>query len=621
MDTIEDGSVQNHYTTGTGHRRKRSRRGPVHLPEGPHGARIRYAAESEAALAEIERELKELEAREARHEVLERTRESQQRSYTTAQAAQAHILDPAAFLREVPLRQPWPGQRKLADILAVVEARSGGRSIEETRGGVVADGTGMGKSMGLILRWLDDTQQRVREGKPRFGQPTMIVVPKILVPQWEREFRRTCSSLALTFETITTTLHERAKAAVLHVDCDYIRSCVDIVLTTYDTLKTGARGEADNVWGGLFSIHYRRLVVDESALLANERTQVFGVCAAIKADCRLFVTATPFPSMLAKDVNAVLSFLHCPVRFERGLEEETELFCRVLKHLYLHGAPIDPPQSPNVVWLAFADPDERARYRALETVIQLQKKKLSRPTIRSILFAPFDRATGKLSLSFASLLDESAVALSATAAAAAGDGKEQQHHFANMTILRKACFSLALLLPASEREEWRRVHGPSTRVKAILDYVCHYQPRRDKSLLFDEWVQPLEEVAHWLRRYGISYVLLQHKLSARERTQLLAAASDPRSDHPRVTLMPLKLGGAGLDCLQLAINHLLMGATWAPAPEIQGVGRIKRPGQKKRVHFTKFVLFDTVEDRMQEGVRIKEIRHAGMMHLVDKNNS
>ncbi|KAK9160686.1 hypothetical protein Syun_007027 [Stephania yunnanensis] len=79
-----------------------------------------------------------------------------------------------------------------------------------------------------------------------------------------------------------------------------------------------------------------------------------------------------------------------------------------------------------------------------------------------------------------------------------------------------------------------------------------------------------------------------------------------------VLLMSLKAGGIGLN-LTAASNIFLMDPWWNPAVEEQAVMRIHRIGQKRTVSVRRFIVKDTVEERMQQVQARKQCKIEGAL--------
>ncbi|CAH8275956.1 unnamed protein product [Arabidopsis lyrata] len=67
----------------------------------------------------------------------------------------------------------------------------------------------------------------------------------------------------------------------------------------------------------------------------------------------------------------------------------------------------------------------------------------------------------------------------------------------------------------------------------------------------------------------------------------------------QILLMSLKAGGVGLN-LTATSSVFLMDPWWNPAVEEQAIMRIHRIGQKRTVFVRRFIVKDTVEERMQQ---------------------
>src|SRR5688500_4237908 len=134
-----------------------------------------------------------------------------------------------AWLAAEPHHTPWPWQ--LDGVAALVER-------ERTAGGaILCEHPGDGKSMTVLLHVLRSLQARVRAGHPRFGRPTLIVVPHRLVDQCERQAHAHFAPGTLHPLTGRSTSSQTAADAVLAAPVDRILYCIALVLVSLDTLK------------------------------------------------------------------------------------------------------------------------------------------------------------------------------------------------------------------------------------------------------------------------------------------------------------------------------------------------------------------------------------------------
>ncbi|GJX50027.1 putative SWI/SNF-related matrix-associated actin-dependent regulator of chromatin subfamily A member 3-like protein 3 [Tanacetum coccineum] len=92
----------------------------------------------------------------------------------------------------------------------------------------------------------------------------------------------------------------------------------------------------------------------------------------------------------------------------------------------------------------------------------------------------------------------------------------------------------------------------------------------------------------------------------------LDATKTKDEEYLLVLLMSLKAGGVDLN-LTAASNVFLMDPWWNPAVEEQAIMRIHRMGQKRTVCVRRFIVKDTVEERMQQIQARKQRMIAGAL--------
>jgi DNA repair protein RAD16 len=98
-----------------------------------------------------------------------------------------------------------------------------------------------------------------------------------------------------------------------------------------------------------------------------------------------------------------------------------------------------------------------------------------------------------------------------------------------------------------------------------------------------------------LGRAGVSAVKLEGGQSVASRDKVIAEFRD--SPTSSVLLISLKAGGVALN-LTAASRVFLMDLWWNPAGEHQAMDRAHRLGQHRTITVTRFVVRDTVEERI-----------------------
>ncbi|XP_042469780.1 DNA repair protein RAD5B-like [Zingiber officinale] len=136
----------------------------------------------------------------------------------------------------------------------------------------------------------------------------------------------------------------------------------------------------------------------------------------------------------------------------------------------------------------------------------------------------------------------------------------------------------------------------SSKVKKLMECLENIKRTGEKSIIFSQWTGFLDLLEIALRgEFG--FLRFDGKLNQQRREYILKEFNE--SKDKTVLLMSLKAGGVGLN-LTAASNVFIMDPWWNPAVEEQAIMRIHRIGQKRQVRVTRFIVKDTVEERMQQ---------------------
>ncbi|EFJ24758.1 hypothetical protein SELMODRAFT_414152 [Selaginella moellendorffii] len=178
-------------------------------------------------------------------------------------------------------------------------------------------------------------------------------------------------------------------------------------------------------------------------------------------------------------------------------------------------------------------------------------------------------------------------------------------------ICRRSCTKQELItVPTSNRfrvnveEQWKE----SSKVEALLQQLETL--RESKSVVFSQWTAFLDLLEIPLKRKNFRFVRLDGTLSQHKREQVLKDFSN--IPDVAVMLISLKAGGVGLN-LTAASNAFLMDPWWNPAVEEQAIMRIHRIGQTQNVSIKRFIVKDSVEERMQQVQARKQRLIAGAL--------
>ncbi|XP_051130188.1 DNA repair protein RAD5B-like [Andrographis paniculata] len=152
----------------------------------------------------------------------------------------------------------------------------------------------------------------------------------------------------------------------------------------------------------------------------------------------------------------------------------------------------------------------------------------------------------------------------------------------------------------------------SSKVSKLMDCLeCIRESRSgEKSIVFSQWTSFMDLLEIPLKQRNFEILRFDGKLSQKQREKVLHEFAE--SSTKSVLLMSLKAGGVGLN-LTAASNVFLMDPWWNPAVEEQAIMRIHRIGQKRTVRVRRFIVKETVEERMQQVQARKQRMIAGAL--------
>ncbi|KAL3530434.1 hypothetical protein ACH5RR_009756 [Cinchona calisaya] len=251
-------------------------------------------------------------------------------------------------------------------------------TLQMARGGILADSMGLGKTIMTISLLLTHTERGGSLGNRSTSQTSngngegSIQSDKSPTPKKEAKFsgfdkllmRRNSLTSGGNLIICPMTLISQWKAEIethaqpgtlsLYVHYGQSRSRdgivlgqSDVVLTTYGVLASEFSVENSEVNGGLFSVRWFRVVLDEAHTIKSSKSQISMAAASLVADRRWCLTGTPIQNNL-EDVYSLLRFLRVEPwgswawwnklvqkPFEEGDERGLKLVQSILKPIML----------------------------------------------------------------------------------------------------------------------------------------------------------------------------------------------------------------------------------------------------------------------------------------------
>ncbi|KAJ8908948.1 hypothetical protein NDN08_005648 [Rhodosorus marinus] len=165
-----------------------------------------------------------------------------------------------------------------------------------------------------------------------------------------------------------------------------------------------------------------------------------------------------------------------------------------------------------------------------------------------------------------------------------------------LTAPRSSRFSIDI------KEKWQ----PSSKVSRLLADLKSIRENSsgDKAVVFSQWTSMLDLLEVPLTEEGISFLRLDGAVPPQKRPIILKEFALNSGDS-NVLLVSTKAGGVGLN-LTMANHVIILDPWWNPAVEEQAIGRVHRIGQDKKVYVKRYIVKDSVEERLLDVQRMKQ---------------
>lgn len=413
-------------------------------------------------------------------------------------------------------------------------------------GGCLADDMGLGKTVQALamLLWVKRNPSPDKSGKPGKPAPSLVVVPRSLIVNWQREAARFAPDLKILANA------DSGRARDTKVFANY-----DVILMTYGTMLRDI--------GHLSKYRFRYAVLDESQTIKNPAAQVSKAARLLSAENRLTLTGTPIENSTL-DLWSQFDFLNpgllgtleqfkseFAVAIEREQSDAAAAFLRrmvfpfILRRTKDQVAPELPPRTERVI-VTDMDSEQRALYDKY------------RNHYRGMLLGMID--TGGMQNARIRILE----------------GLLRLRQIANHPKLVE-----------------RETAAGSVKLETLMETLTTLKSEGHKVLVFSQFVQMLRLIKDELEKTGFRYEYLTGQTSNRQ-----AVVDSFQNDlDVSVLLISLRAGGVGLN-LTAADYVIHVDPWWNPAVEMQASDRTHRIGQDKPVFVYKFVVRDTVEDKV-----------------------
>lgn len=401
-------------------------------------------------------------------------------------------------------------------------------------GGCLADDMGLGKTVQTIgvLTLI----------YPKEKKPTLIVMPRSLLFNWQNEIKRFAPQLSV----YTYYAQERdIKSAMKH----------QVILTTYAIVRNDVETFSKQMF------HY--VILDESQNIKNTTTQTTQAAFLLKADHRLALSGTPVENNLS-ELYSLFRFLN-PTMFG-SLEDFNSRYA----------APIQKDNDKDTL-LAL-------RRKIFPFMLRRLKKDVLKDLpdrIEQTLFVEMTKEQHdfyeKRRIYYLQQVRQTI--------AAEGINKSQFVMFQALNELRRI---------ASIPESLSDGHIKSPKLELLCETLLEAVANGHKTVVFFNFIAGIEQMSERLDAEGIDYACMTG--STRDRKSIVERfQNDP---HCMVMLMTLKTGGVGLN-LTAADTVFIFEPWWNKAAEEQAINRLHRIGQTAKVLSYSLITQQSIEEKIQ----------------------
>ncbi|MCB0362041.1 MAG: DEAD/DEAH box helicase, partial [Bdellovibrionales bacterium] len=436
-------------------------------------------------------------------------------------------------------------------------------------GGILGDDMGLGKTVQTIA-FLELLRLRGELGR------TLIAVPTSLVYNWLEEIKRFAPQLCPEIYD-SRRAHEFNKAW----NSNPSASEPQVIICTYGLFADNVQSFNQGKW--------HIAIFDEAQNLKNIKAKRSLAARELKAEHKFCLSGTPmenhlgeFYSLMDLSVPGALgpypAFLktYCSSKKVQIAPEDMDflrlkvkpLVLRRTKELVLHEL---PEKTESVIHMDF-DPKQEKIYK--DIALSWNEK-------------------------IKDLIDSD------------GLPKSQLQMLTALLRLRQVC-SFPQTVPNV------KYHQDPPKLKALIGSLNELIENNHSVVVFTNFVATLELIKQRLEDEGLSVLSFSGKDGVKKRQSILTQFNE--SDRAQILMMTLKTGGVGLNLTKA--NYVFhLEPWWNPAAENQASDRVHRMGQTRSVQIYRYIMRNSVEEKIQDLKKIKSEAFSSMFSETEQELS
>ncbi len=414
-------------------------------------------------------------------------------------------------------------------------------------GGILADDMGLGKTV-TTLAFMEILRVEKRLG------PSLIIVPTSLTYNWFSEIERFSPGLQ------TRLFHSRAQEETLN----FIQATPDCaVITTYGLLQENLGWFAQTQWN--------MIVFDEAQNLKNISAKRTTSARQLNGSFKVCLTGTPLENHYGEFYS--LFDLVMP----GGLGDLAKF-----REKYVNPSAL------------LRDEIRFLRLKTKPLVLRRTKGQVMQelpPKVETTVKLPFEAEQKRIYRDIAASYNEQVQ----KAIRVQGESKTQLQMLTALLRLRQACSD------PSGIPNVRYTHEPP-KLSVLLGALEGILESGESALVFTQFIATFERIKLTLETARIKHFTINGADARAVREQRLRAFKEEPAG--AVMLMTLKTGGVGLNLTKASyVFHI--EPWWNPAVESQATDRAHRIGQEKTVQIYRYIIKESVEEKIEQLKAIK----------------
>lgn len=397
-------------------------------------------------------------------------------------------------------------------------------------GGILADEMGLGKTITMLALIALNIKSH---------QQTLIVVPPVLIEQWESQSAKILGHTPLVF-------YGASKK-----DTPTIPDTALIVITSYETMGHPVLREK----------HWDRIIYDEAHHMRNAKTRTFHRGRRLTATVKWMLTGTPIQNKL-KDLFSLFMLLKLPTALYHDDETRGQLIKKYMLRRTNALVGLDKKMPPITVHPKMTSWEDAGEKQISEEIhAQLAYSNVDRTRASDEQYGgtlPIVLYTRSKQMCVLGL--NASIAKQALTTAPATKAAHQNQP-----------------APAAPRRK-------SSKISHVLKTLLENRHNGAKKIVFCHFRAEMDIIQELLDENGIRTNMIDGRITSKAKR--MEIIKDPDTE---VLILQIQVGCEGLN-LQTYSEVYFVSPTWNPFVEFQAIGRCYRMGQKKPVNVYRFYM-------------------------------